>query len=255
MSEKINNHYANYDEEGRLFRDNAHKPEYLTTIRYFDKLFVPNSKILDACAGAGRYAFYLADKGHMVTAADLSEHHVGIMKASPYADKLADIRTCNVLNLSDFADNSFDVVLCMGALYHLRDDTDKRQAIAECVRVCRPGGIVALAYITRIGCVYLELNENANNIAELLAFTRGDVDSIFVPTTSAAIEEMAINSGLEKLHNIGTDGLVYAAVDKLNNAYQEDFNTYMEFHYSICEMPDVVGATLHGLWIGRKKLC
>jgi len=255
MLEKIIDHYANYDEEGRLFRDNAHKPEYLTTIRYFDKLFAPNSKILDACAGAGRYAFYLADRGHVVTAADLSEHHINIMKANPNASKLADIHTCDVLNLSDFADNSFDVVLCMGALYHIRDDADKRRAIAECVRVCKPSGFVALAYLTEIGCVYLELSENADNIAELLAFARGDVDSIFVATTSSTIEEMATDSGLEKLHNIGTDGLVYAAVDKLNNASDEDFNAYMEFHYSICEMPDVVGATLHGLWIGRKKLC
>jgi len=147
------------------------------------------------------------------------------------------------------------VVLCMGALYHLRDDADKRRAIAECVRVCKPSGFVALAYLTKIGCMYMELSENIDNIAEMLAFIRGEVDSIFAPTASSTIEEMAIDSGLERLHNIGTDGLVYAAVDKLNKASDEDFNAYMEFHYSICEMPDVVGATLHGLWMGRKILC
>ena len=39
MTEQINKYYENYDEDGRLFRDKAHLPEYLTTIRYFDRLF------------------------------------------------------------------------------------------------------------------------------------------------------------------------------------------------------------------------
>ena len=253
MSEKIKSYYSNYDEEGRLFRDNAHLPEYLTTIRYFDRLFTSSSKILDACAGAGRYSFYLADKGHKVTACDLSEHHVDIIKANPNAGKLADIRVCNVMDLSGFGDNSFDVVLCMGALYHYRDNDDKRQAISECVRVCKQGGIVALAYLTEIGCVYMELSEDAGNIDELLKFRSGELESIFVATTPSVIENIAIGCGLEKAHSIGTDGMVYAAVGKLNKASDENFQKYMDFHYSICEEPDVVGATLHGLWIGRKS--
>lgn len=76
MTDKIKKYYENYDEEGRLFRDKAHLPEYLTTTRYFDHLFVPNSRILDACAGTGRYAFYLADQGHTVTVSDLVEYYV-----------------------------------------------------------------------------------------------------------------------------------------------------------------------------------
>ena len=252
MSEKIKSYYANYDEEGRLFRDNAHKPEYLTTVRYFDRLINPNSKILDACAGAGRYSFYLADKGHDVTACDLSEHHVNIIKANPSAEKLTSIRMCNVMDLSEFEDNSFDVVLCMGALYHYRNYDDKRQIISECVRVCKQGGIVALAYLTEIGCVYMELNEDARNIEDLLKYRSGELESIFVATTPDIIEGIALGCGLEKAHNIATDGMVYAAAHKLNKASDEDFQRYMEFHYSICESHDVVGATLHGLWIGRK---
>ena len=252
MSEKINSYYANYDEENRLFRDNAHMPEYLTTIRYFDRLFKPNSNILDACAGAGRYSFYLAEKGHNVTACDLSEHHVNIMKSSPNAEKLADIRVCNALDLSEFADNYFDVVLCMGALYHYRADNSKRQIISESARVCKPGGIVALAYLTEIGCFYMGLNENANNVEELLKLKNGELEGVFAGTTPDTIQRIAASCGLEKAHNIAADGLIYAAAHKLNKAGDEDFRQYMEFHYTICEAPDVVGATLHGLWIGRK---
>ncbi len=111
MSEQIKSYYENYDEEGRLFRDKAHLPEYLTTIRYFDRLFAPNSRILDACAGTGRYAFYLAEKGHIVTASDLVEHNINLIKANPNAGKLADVSVCNVLDMAQFQANSFDVVL------------------------------------------------------------------------------------------------------------------------------------------------
>jgi len=253
MLENIKNHYENSNEEVRLFRDNAHKTEYLTTIRYFDRLFAPSSKILDACAGAGSYSFYLADKGHNVTACDLSEHHVNIMKSSPNAKMLDDIKTCNVMDLSNFKDNSFDVVLCMGALYHLGEYEDKQKAISECVRVCKQGGIVAFAYLTMIGCFYLELSDDAGNVEDLLNYKSGSLAGLFVATTPAEIEEIAMGYGLKKAHNIGTDGMIYAVADKLNKASDDDFNKYMEFHYSICEAPDVVGATVHGLWVGRKS--
>jgi len=140
MTQKVKNYYENYDEEGRLLRDNAHMTEYLTTVHYFDRLFTPGSRILDACAGAGRYSFYLADKGHIVTACDLVEHNVDIINANPSADKLADARVCNVLDLSGFEADGFDAVLCMGALYHLWDDAERIKAVSECIRVCKPGG-------------------------------------------------------------------------------------------------------------------
>jgi len=147
MFEKVRNFYENYDEEGRLFKTNRHLMEYQTTIRYFDRLFQPNSKILDACAGAGRYSFYLADKGHKVTACDLVKHNVEIIRANPNVGMLSDISVCNVLDLSQFEENSFDVVLCMGAVYHLGSDDLRVKAISECARVCKSGGIIAITYV------------------------------------------------------------------------------------------------------------
>ena len=253
MFDEIKAYYENYDEEGRLLRDNAHLPEYLTTIRYFDKLFTPGSRILDACAGAGRYAFYLANKGHTVTACDLSQHHVNIIKSNPDAHKLADIAVCNTLDLSRFKDNSFDAVLCMGALYHLRDNQDKAKALSECVRVCKPGGIIAIAYITKIGAILTELNDDAGNIDLLVKSAYGDesVSSIFVCAAPHEIESLAAKYGLKKMHHVGVD-VIGPIGAKLNNAGDDDFRRYMEFHFEVCEDPSYLGASIHGLWIGRK---
>jgi len=235
MSEQIKNYYENYDEEGRLFRDKAHLPEWLTTIRYFDRLFMPGSQILDACAGTGRYSFYLVEKGHIVTSCDLVEHNVNIIKMKPNADKLVSISVCNVLDLSLFEENSFDIVLCMGALYHLSTEELREKAISECVRVCKVGGIVVLAYII----------EHTNIIEDKY------VDFFFC-TTPSQIERIAVTCGLKKIYSIGTDGIINILGNKLKEANDEDFSKYMEAHYMTCEDESIINASIHGLWIGRK---
>ncbi|MCL2647325.1 MAG: class I SAM-dependent methyltransferase [Phycisphaerales bacterium] len=250
--EQIENYYENYDEEGRMFRDRMLQLEYLTTIRYFDRLFVPGSRILDACAGTGRYAFYLADKGHVVTACDLVEHHVSIMKSKPMADKLAGAYACNTLDLSQFSDSSFDVVLCMGALYHLRSNDAQEKAVAECVRVCKAGGIVALAYVTKIGAFLCSINADASNMATIMKFMDGTDDGVFNFSAIGEIEAIALKSGLHKMHNIGTDGIVRVVGSKLAKANEADFQKYMNYHDLTCEDESIIGTSLHGLWIGKK---
>ena len=253
MYEQIKSYYENYDEEGRLFRDNAHEVEYLTTIRYFDRLFAPGSHILDACAGTGRYSLYLADKGHIVTACDLIEHNINIIKSKPNADKLANIAVCDVLDLSRFADNSFDIVLCMGALYHFRTNDLREKAISECARVCKPNGIVVLAYITKVGAILANINADASNMEGLIKFIKNTDDrGPFYCTAPCEMDEMAANCELEKLHHIGVNGIYQTIASKLNAATDENFQKYMEYHYLTCEDESIIGTSVHGLWIGRK---
>ena len=253
MSDQIINHYANdYNESIRLTRDNAHMTEYLTTIRYFDKLFATQSHILDACAGAGIYSFYLAEQGHIVTAGDLVPHHIDQIKAHPNASKLADTAVCNVLDLSQFADNSFDVVLCMGALYHLWAPEERQKAVQECTRVCKPGGLVLLAYINKIAAVLENINDDVSNVDSLISVLECPDECMFVCLSPQEVEALAMSCGLKKRHNLTTDGIIYAVAAKLNAATDEDFQKYMQYHYSICEDPAIIGAGIHGLWIGQK---
>jgi ubiquinone/menaquinone biosynthesis C-methylase UbiE len=46
-------------------------------------------------------------------------------------------------------DNSYDVALLLGPLYHLLDREDRLRALREAARVVRPGGLVAAAAIGR----------------------------------------------------------------------------------------------------------
>ena len=235
--ENIVKFYESYDEEGRLSRDKAHMVEYLVTIRYFDRLFEPGSRILDACAGAGRYSFYLADKGCSVTTCDLVEHNVDIIKSNPKANMLDDILICDALDLSRFDESSFDIVLCMGALYHVKSDDLKGKVISESVRVCKSGGIVVFSYLSTNKSEYL-------GPVPPPAF-----EGIFFNSAPCEIEGMAIKFGLEKIHHISTRSVSHFE-DNLNELSDEDFLKYMEHLYLTCEDEGAAGALT--LWIGKK---
>ena len=187
----------------------------------------------------------------MVTACDLSQHHIDIIKSKPNAHMLEDTAVCNTLDLSRFENDSFDVVLCMGALYHLREDEDRKRAVTECVRVCKPDGIVALAYITKSGAVLANVNDDASNIGDLMRLVDNTHDAIFICAFPHEMEDIATECGLEKMHHVGVD-VIDPISEKLINATDEDFQTYMEFHFKVCEDPGIYGVGLHALWIGRK---
>lgn len=60
-----------------------------------------------------------------------------VMKANKHRGFTAQIGDARALPV---ASESADVVLLLGPLYHLTEATDRRQALAEAMRVVRPGG-------------------------------------------------------------------------------------------------------------------
>ncbi len=59
-----------------------------------------------------------------------------------------DARVLNVV------DDSFDVVLLFGPMYHLTTAEDRQRALSEAVRVVRPGGLIAVAAISRFASLF-----------------------------------------------------------------------------------------------------
>jgi 2-polyprenyl-3-methyl-5-hydroxy-6-metoxy-1,4-benzoquinol methylase len=122
----------------------------------------PGTRILDIGAGPGRYSIWLAAQGYCVTLADLSPDLLAIAreKASEKRVKLEDIIEANAVDLSQFAEDSFDAVLCLGPMYHLLEESDRQAVAGELLRILKPGGHAFVAFLNHLSALRAAVNQD-----------------------------------------------------------------------------------------------
>jgi len=94
-------YYNAKDENARLLTQHG-RVEYLTTMRYIARYVQPNSRILEVGAGTGRYSIALSRAGHRVTALELVQHNIDVLKSQLTEADHLDVRHeafCQVLFL------------------------------------------------------------------------------------------------------------------------------------------------------------
>jgi len=110
----------------------------------------PPAVVADVGGGPGRYAVWLANRGYGVHLVDPVPLHID--QARDAASKAglslasAEVGDARAVKLPDA---SADAVLLLGPLYHLPDRDDRVRALSEARRVCRAGGLVIAAAISR----------------------------------------------------------------------------------------------------------
>jgi len=111
----------------------------------------PPAVIADVGGGPGRYAVWLARRGYRVHLVDPVALHVEQARAAFNEFEAGQMATAmeGDARALEFADESADAVLLLGPLYHLPDRIDRVKALVEARRVCRPGGVVIAAAISR----------------------------------------------------------------------------------------------------------
>ena len=155
-AEQVNKTYEIFNEDTRLSRSKGAQVEFLTTVRYIEKYLKPGNKVLDIGAGAGAYSLYFAQKGYEVCSVELADNNIAAFRKKLTPELKIDLRQGNALDLSEYADESFDVVLLLGPLYHLHSEADRQQAIANARRVCKKDGVIFMAFINNDAVVITE---------------------------------------------------------------------------------------------------
>ena len=148
VNEILENYYNNYDEDSRLVRDKTHTIEFITTTNFIDKYLKKGDRILEVGAGTGRYTIHYAQKGYKVDAVELVEKNLNILKSKITNDLDVNAIQGNCLNLDMFENDTFDITLILGPLYHLYTEDDAKKAIEEAIRVTKKHGKIIIAYIT-----------------------------------------------------------------------------------------------------------
>ena len=256
--------YEKYDEDLRLSADNVRRLEFMTALEYMNKYLKPGDNVLDVAAGTGAYALYYAARGVQMTALDITPSYIDILRQKATDQNIHLTTSVNdARDLSNFSDQSFDHVFCMGPLYHLPDAEDREKVMSECMRVLKSGGLLFLVYINKF-FVFSHLSSENNQFLQEKWFQKiikegvmrsSDEDCFWTDTwftTPSEIEALAKEHHLEKVHHIAQDGIGRILADHVNAMNTEYFKRWTEFHIRTCEEPSILGISNHGLLIGKK---
>lgn len=254
-SERVNRTYDIFNEDARLNRSKAARVEFLTTVHYIEKYLKKEDKILDIGAGAGEYSLYFARNGYDVSALELADANIAAFKKKLTSDDNIDLVKGNALDLSRYADDSFDIVLLLGPLYHLKNNADKLKCISEAKRVCKKDGKIFFAFISNDFVFLTEFEYDVNY------FSNGDYDKEtfklndfpFVFHTVGAARKLLADGDVNILHEVASDGASELLASRINEMSDEDYAQYLRYHFYICEKPELLGMTNHLLFVGENK--
>jgi SAM-dependent methyltransferase len=134
---------GDYDRFSRFMESSA--------VEFLDRLSIPpGASLLDVACGSGQLALIAARRGARVTGVDIAENSIRAARERAQAEGLPAQFDEGDAEALPYADASFDVVASLfGAMFAPRPDL----VAHELVRVCRPGGTIAMANWTKIGFI------------------------------------------------------------------------------------------------------
>lgn len=254
LYDEMRHYYENEgQEEYRLHEDGIQHLEYQTMVKYLDLTMPPKARVLDNCAGTGIYSLYLANRGYQVTAGDIIPYNVEILEQKQKKNPvLSQVYFGDAKKLPQFEDGYFDVILCMGALYHLPDPGDRRETIRECLRLLAPDGLLFCTYMNRYAVIMNNFERDLNNIEDVLQFSDSGIEGIFYASTVPEMEQLMTEHHIKKEKHISLDGMAYFLVHKAKILDDRGFEKWKEYHFHVCEEESLLGSSYHNLFVGRK---
>ena len=246
----LEKYYGKFCEEKRLLSRHG-QVEFTTTMKYIQNYLKDynNPKILEVGAGTGRYSCTLALEGYDVSAIELVKNNLGVLKAKKTSVKAYQ---GNATSLKRFKDESFDIVLLLGPMYHLITKEDKIKALEEAKRVLKKGGKILISYCMNNYSI-LTYGFKENNIVECIK--NGLIDENFKTISKEEnlysyvdiddINELNEIVGLKRIKMIAQDGPSDYMRQILNKMNEETFELFIKYHLSTCEKLELVGASSH----------
>lgn len=245
--------YKRYAEEERLTQSKEGKVEFLTNVHYIEKYIRSGDKILDIGAGTGEYSLYFSGKGYQVSALELSEKNIEVFRRKIDPNDSIDLVQGNALDLSRYDDETFDIVLVFGPLYHLHNDEDKLKCIQEAKRVCKKNGKIFFAFISNDIVVLTMQQEHADYLLQG-AYNKETFQLYDYPFVFHTLERCRdiLRAGNIRIQNeVASDGISELLKNMIERMDEESYRQYFRYHLYLCEKKECLGMSNHLLFIGR----
>jgi len=263
IKENVLAHYDDYTqragEDNRATSSRSASLEFHYTKKILGGYISKDNRILEVGCATGYYGLHFSSKCKEYVGIDLFPHHIDIFQRKIKESDLTNLscRVGDATNLNGVEDNSFDVVLCLGPMYHLPADM-RELVFAECNRVCKPGGVVAFAYVNKIGtyfgvCLHdAGRNKYPNKKANDMVLKEGinDDNAPFFFSTPEEMEAGASRHGLAKIRSAGLDFFNLTGIaDKMDD---EKFEAYLELFDIATSLESCTGMSEHALLVCKK---
>ena len=256
--EIVSRFYDATDEDGRLQRTRHGQLEYRTTMAYIHRYAPARSKVLEVGAGTGRYSVALAKEGMDVTAVELTEGNLAVLREKGKGlDNLRPYQG-DATRLDMLPDGAFDVTLVFGPMYHLYEPEEVHRAIDEAIRVTKPGGVLLFAFISVYAVMYANYlygnwaaGQEENFTADYKV--RHFKEQLFTGYDVTEFESLFVDKGVEWIATDGTDGLLEPLEKRSDFSIPDgDFDAFADWYLAIAEKRELLGAANHLLYICRK---
>lgn len=257
--EIVSGFYEQYDEDGRTTRSRHGQLEYCTTMAYIHRFAPENAKVLEVGAGTGRYSIALAKEGMDVTAVELVEGNLAVLRENSRGIGNIQSFQGDATNLSRFADESFDVTLVFGPMYHLYEAEEVNRAIDEAIRVTKRDGVIMFAFISVFAIMYSNYFYGNWAAGEAENFTadyrvRHFKEQLFTGYDVTEFEDLFREKPVERITTAGTDGLLEPVEDRPDFAMtDEEFQSMAKWYLAFAEKRELLGNTNHLLYICRRQ--
>ena len=258
--EIINTFYHQTDENERLKKTRHGQLEYYITMQYIHRYLKDNFKILEVGAGTGRYAIPLAKEGMDVTAVELLENNLAVLRENSKGMDNMTSYQADAVDLSMFGDDTFDMTLHFGPMYHLYETDEVNAAIDEAIRVTKPSGIILFAFLSVFGIMYANYFYGNWQVGQKENFTddhqvRHFKEQLFTGYDITEFEDLFQNKPVEWITTAGVDGFLESIEQRSDFALSdEDFKAFADWYLGFCEKRELLGGTNHLLYICRKNI-
>jgi len=255
--ENLITYYNKFNEDKRLTRRHG-IIEYETAMKYIHDTLknIDNPKIIDIGAGTGKYSITLFNEGYDVTAVELVKHNLMTLKKNCPSMKSYQ---GNALNLKKFNDNSFDIVIFFGPMYHLISEEDKIKALSEAKRIVKDTGFIFISYyMNEYAIITHGFKDNNikdainNNLIDETFHITPKKDDLYSMVRLEDINKYNKVLNLKRVKILSQDGPSDYIRPIINKMDKETFDIYLKYHLTICERPELLGASSHVLDIVKK---
>lgn len=255
--ENLIKYYNKFNEDKRLETKHG-QVEFLTAMKYLNKYLKKynNPKIVDIGAGTGKYSIELSNMGYDVTAVELVKHNLRVIEKKN--NKIKTIHG-NATNLRKLKDNTFDITILFGPMYHLISMEEKLKALDEAKRITKKDGLIFISYCMNEYAVithgfidnYINNSINNNLLDKTFKITPKN-DDLYSFVRIEDINYLKKELNLKRIKILSQDGPTEYIKKTINKMSNQEFNTYLNYHFSTCERKELLGAGRHVLDILKK---